>query len=256
MSIENEAGLPAAGETASTESEVVNQTELNQPQGTAPEGLEGEQQVEPKAEKTFTQAEVDAVAQKVRAKERRRVEREISARQAESKPLVEPNRESFSTDGEFDSAKFDYHVKKTAEEMVQRDREKARIASQQESFSQKVDEFAEEHPDYEDVVLKNDLPINRTMAEFIMEDEVGHKVAYHLGKNPDEAAKISRLTPIKAIEALVELKRELTKKQAPSVSQAPAPISPVGSTGKSSGMPDPSNTKAYIAWANKQEFGR
>lgn len=256
MSTENEAGLPAAGETASTESEVVNQTESNQPEGTAPKGVEGEQQAEPKAEKTFTQAEVDAVAQKVRAKERRRVERELSARPVEPKPLVEPNRESFRTDDEFDSAKFDFHVQKTAAEMVQRKSEEARIASRHESFTQKVEEFAEEHPDYEDVTLNKDLQINQTMVDFIMEDEVGHKVAYHLGKNPEQAAKISRLSPIKAIEAMVELKRELTKKQAPSVSNAPAPISPVGSTGKSSGMPDPSNTKAYIAWANKQEFGR
>jgi hypothetical protein len=256
MSNENDAGSPAVEVSTSTESEVVNQTEQNTSEVTATEGNVDEQQVEQKAEKTFTQAEVDAVAQKVRAKERRRVEREISSRQVEQRPLVEPNRESFSTDGEFDSAKFDYHVKKTAEEMVRRDSERARIASKQESFIQKVDEFAEEHPDYEDVAMNRDLSINQTMAEFILEDEVGHKVAYHLGKNPDEASRISRLSPIKAIEAMVELKRELTKKQVPSVSKAPAPISPVGSTGKSSGMPDPSNVKAYIAWANKQEFGR
>ncbi len=74
--------------------------------------------------------------------------------------------------------------------------------------------------------------------------------------NADEAASISKMGALQAGRAIakLELKLEAEKSKAkPKPSNAPAPIEPARGGGVPNGMPDPSNTKAYIAWANAQE---
>ncbi len=78
--------------------------------------------------------------------------------------------------------------------------------------------------------------------------------------NADEAEALSHMGDRQAARKIAQLEAKLAeaKKTAkPQRSNAPAPLEPVKGGGKSTGsMPDPSNTKAYIAWANKQERGR
>jgi hypothetical protein len=74
--------------------------------------------------------------------------------------------------------------------------------------------------------------------------------------NADEAATISSMSALQAGRAIakIEQKVEAAKSKAkPKPSNAPAPIEPARGGGVPNSMPDPSNTKAYIAWANAQE---
>jgi hypothetical protein len=74
--------------------------------------------------------------------------------------------------------------------------------------------------------------------------------------NAEEAASIARMGALQAGRAIakLELKLEAEKSKAkPKPSNAAAPIEPARGGGVPNGMPDPSNTKAYIAWANAQE---
>jgi hypothetical protein len=74
--------------------------------------------------------------------------------------------------------------------------------------------------------------------------------------NADEAANIARMNPLLAGRAIAKIEQKIaaSKSQAkPKPSNAPAPIEPARGGGVPNGMPDPSNTKAYIAWANAQE---
>lgn len=74
--------------------------------------------------------------------------------------------------------------------------------------------------------------------------------------NADEAERISRLGPIQAGKAIARLEDRLktAKAQAkPQRSNAPAPLEAVKGNGTVSGAPDPTNTKAWIKWANEQE---
>ena len=76
---------------------------------------------------------------------------------------------------------------------------------------------------------------------------------------PADAKPVVRLIPKKpaAVEAhapKVEKAKPAAKTKAkPKASNAPRPIEAVRGGGVPKGMPDPSNTKAYIAWANAQE---
>lgn len=73
--------------------------------------------------------------------------------------------------------------------------------------------------------------------------------------NADEAEAIARMDDFDAGRALtrLELKLETAKKAKPIPSKAPAPIEAVRGSGSITSAPDPSDTKAYIKWANEQE---
>lgn len=82
-------------------------------------------------------------------------------------------------------------------------------------------------------------------------------------ENSDEAEALSRMNPIQAGRAVAKLEAKVAAKRAeqkaadkPKRSNAPAPIESAKSGGAANGMPDPSNTKAWIAWRNAQEGGR
>lgn len=74
--------------------------------------------------------------------------------------------------------------------------------------------------------------------------------------NADEAESIARLSAARAGMAIAKLElklREAAAKAKPKPSSAAQPIEAVKGGGVPSGMPDPTNTKAWIAWANAQE---
>ena len=86
--------------------------------------------------------------------------------------------------------------------------------------------FAETHPDFASVAGRRELPINAAMANIFKESEKGPEIAYHLGNNPDVAARISRMSAGKMAMALGRIESELTSKPQPT--KAPAPPTPVG----------------------------
>lgn len=74
--------------------------------------------------------------------------------------------------------------------------------------------------------------------------------------NADEAERISKLGPVQAGKAIAKLEAGLAKEAAKpkaDVSKAPAPLGAIPARGTVSTVPDPSDTKAYIKWANEQE---
>ena len=75
-------------------------------------------------------------------------------------------------------------------------------------------------------------------------------------ENLDEAERISRLSPIQAGKAIAALEFKLKAASAnakPKPSKVPPPLEAVKAQGGASAAPDPSNTKAWIAWRNAQE---
>lgn len=110
----------------------------------------------------------------------------------------------------------------------------------------------EKYSDFEDIVSDPDLPITQAMAEVLAESEVGADLAYYLGKNPKEAARIARLPAISAARELGKLEAKLPTLAAPAVSKAPPPVTPT--KGAAGGEKDPSQmTDAeFNAWRQKQ----
>ena len=254
MSTENEAGLPVAGETASTESEVVNQTELNTPDGTAPEGQVDDKQDEPA--KTFTQAEVDALVQKRLQKEERKIARRFEEQQREQQQLKTlekaPDRDSFRNDDDYYQAQIEHLAEKKAIEKLAERESRRKHEEQTEAFLTKAEKATERYPDFQMVVGNPSLKINEGMAEYISDSELGADVAYFLGTNPMKAAQIAQLSPIKAARELSLIEAELAAKPKPRISKTPEPINPVGGKGQASTSAMPSDNDDIQTWMRKE----
>lgn len=95
-------------------------------------------------------------------------------------------------------------------------------------------------PDYDEVLASTDVQVSEHVQEVLLESEHGPALAYHLAKNPDEAERISALSPLAAARALGRIEASLSSPtQAPApaavapktVTKAPAPITPLRGTG-------------------------
>lgn len=244
-----EVGLPTPAE-----SEAVKGTEQNTPNETAADG-----DVETKQEelaKTFTQAEVDALIQKRLLKEERRVHRRIEQQLREQQQAQvlkeEPKREAFRDDDAYLQAQIEHLAEKRAAEKLEQRQKQAEQERMSETFLEKAEKASEKYPDFNEVVGNPNLPINTNMAEYIAESDLGHEVAYHLGKNPALAMKIANMSAVKAAIELSRIEREIAAKPQAKPSKAPEPINPVGSRGKATSSPYPSDDDDITSWMQKE----
>lgn len=216
--------------------------------GTAPAGTEERQEPVAPEVKTFTQEEFDKIVSREKAKARRQAEREFAARSEVKRPVVDVNPDNFETTEAYVEALAE---KKAADMIEQRD--KARQATTIEtSFRDKEDDAREKYADYEAVAYT--APISDLMADVIKASDIGPDLAYHLGKNPDEAERIASLSPLLQAKELgkLELKLADMPKEGKQTTKAPAPISPVtpGGAVKVYDTTDPRSIKAMdtSAW--------
>ena len=202
------------------------------------------------AEKTYTQAEIDAMIGKRLAREQRKWEREQAQKQAETQILKTA---PAATADQFESteAYAEALALQKAEELIAK-REAAKQQSQVLESYQDLEEAAmAKYDDFEQVAYNPKLPITNVMAETIQSSEIGPELAYYLGTNPKEAERISRMTPLGQAKEIGKIEAKLVS--APPVKKttsAPAPISPV--TARSTGATtldttDPRSIKSMTA---------
>lgn len=94
------------------------------------------------------------------------------------------------------------------------------------AWNERKAKAAEKYPDFEEVTTVDDLPITQVMADSIIHADNGPDVAYHLGKHPKEAERISRLAPGRQIFEIARLSEKLTVAPKTNVTKAPDPIRP------------------------------
>ena len=130
---------------------------------------------------------------------------------------------------------------------AQRDKDEAErkqrdyVTGIQQKWQDAREKFAAENPDYEEVAEADDLQISQALGVALLEanDETpgeGPKLAYYLGQNPDEAARLSKMSPARAAMELgrIAARFDAPAKPAPNPNptpkdkRAPAPINPVG----------------------------
>lgn len=234
----------------------------------APEVIAEQPPEEAKPARVYSQEEVDAITKKVRDNTRHRTKRETEAylrglresqpqqqKAPEPKPVeAAPTREQFGSYEEFLEAKAVHAASKAAkDETAKALREKTERETQQKadaersaqlkSWNEKVDSARGEYDDFEDVTANSDVVCTPAMSQAIVESEHGGRLAYFLAKNPEEAARISKLSPTKQIAAIVSLEEKVTR-PAKAPSKAPPPINPAGKVADASTAIDTTNPKA------------
>lgn len=106
-------------------------------------------------------------------------------------------------------------VRRAEEQKVQQEQQR----KQAETFAERVKEAEKQHPDFQDVAFSEDVPYSPAMARIVPELEQGAEVAYFFGKNPEEAARISRLSDV---AAAIEIGKIVAKIAAPP--EKPKPV--------------------------------
>lgn len=132
-------------------------------------------------------------------------------------------------------------------------RYEAEIAQKRaETFRAQVESAKDRMPDF-DQVFTSDLPITQVGADLIAESERGAEIAYYLGKNRSEAARIATLPPHLQGAEIARIEAKLARAPAArKVSQAPTPP-PVISGATSATLKDPADMTMdeYAEWRRK-----
>jgi hypothetical protein len=158
-------------------------------------------------------------------------------RPAESVKPVEkapPKLADFEFDEEkYQKAVFDFHREAArtegaaaARQEVQRVEAERAAQNREKTFDEREAAFITTHPEYQDLVKRNDdLQINKVMADIIKDSESGLEVALYLGRHPELAAQISKLPNLGAAKELGRIEA-LLEKPKPAVAAVPAPKAP------------------------------
>lgn len=214
----------------------VEQNAASQPEST-------EAQVEEKeipAEKTFTQAELDAILEKktaklIRQREQERGRREAYEKQLESfKPRQEastkPSPSNFNDVEKYAEAVADWKLQQVERQLEIQHQNKAKV-----QFETRVDDFRAELEEVVSMEKFNKLPISPIMAEAILESDLSIKLGAHLAEHPDEAKRIYGLSPARQAAEIGKLETKLSATTTVKASNAPPPIKPIGGSKTISG---------------------
>ena len=124
-----------------------------------------------------------------------------------------------------------------------------------------IQQGSEKFPDFQEAVfsLPGDV-LHERLAMAIFETAAPADVAYYLGKNPQEAARIAKLDPVRMA---LELGRMESKAIVPppkkKTTAAPPPITPVGQAAAANAEPDAAkDPEGWLAWerARVKALGR
>lgn len=103
------------------------------------------------------------------------------------------------------------------------------------AWDERISEVSQTHKDWREVVSASKVPLTRELTMAIMESDVGHEIAYHLAKNPEEAYDLIRLSPTGQARRIGQLEAKIQAggiklPQVP-VSKAAPPVVPVSGEG-------------------------
>jgi hypothetical protein len=145
-------------------------------------------------------------------------------------------------------------------EQAAEERNQAALRETYDGYNQRVQTFAAEHPDFHDT-LGADVMIPQTAGLAIVEMENGPEVAYWLGKNPAEAAKLHGMSELQQVMELGRISARLTGQNGASqpppaprpVSNARPPVTTVGGTANTTPKaPEEMTHQEYRRWRQNQ----
>lgn len=218
------------------------------------------QVLEEKPKADPVQKRIDELTKKRREAERNSEYWRDQAMKKQPEPKIEPVEEPLKTlaDFDYDEGKYQQHLfSKARADAVDEAKRVIKDEQNQQTTSRKVSvfrgretDFSKSVDDYHEVVTNPNLPINQTMADVAMEMEDGPEVLYYLGKNPDLADEIARLSPLSAARELgrIEAKMQHQKKKGEAVSKAPAPAPKISAVAPS--------TKKNVDEMTQKEFNK
>jgi transcriptional regulator NrdR family protein len=268
-----ESPAPAEAVEEPTEpTEVVEQSEPEEAEAEAKP--QDERKQNPKLERRFseiTKQREEARQEAQREREARTaLEARLAALEQQSQPQQaivadqEPQPSQFNDAFEYAKALAEYTADKRIAEMKQEEAKAKEAVERQkviDQWTQKVQKAKADLPDFDDIVASSEVVVNDDIRDAILESDVGPQILYHLAENDEVAKKIAGLSPKQALREIGKLEARFEKTepaQTVAKSKAPAPISPIKSSGKAD-LPISANGEfhgSYQAWKEARKSGR
>jgi transcriptional regulator NrdR family protein len=267
-----ESPAPAEAEEPSEPTEVEERSEPEEAEAEAEPQEEKKQN--PKLKLRFseiTKQREEARQEAARERQAREaLEQRLAALETQRQPQQavsvdqEPQPSQFNDAFEYAKALAEYTADKRIAEMKQEEA-KAKEAQERQKvidqWTQKVQKAKADLPDFDDIVASSEVVVNDDIRDAILESDVGPQILYHLAENDEIAKKIAGLSPKQALREIgkLEARFEKTEESKPvAKSKAPAPISPIRSSGKAD-LPISANGEfhgSYQAWKEARKAGR
>jgi hypothetical protein len=252
------------------------QTAEHQPGTATTEAQDATSETKPEAEtKQFSQDEVNKLIRDRLARERRNNDRRLgnlerqlvqvaAQRQAPAQAAAEPKLDQFDGNYEqFQRALIRHeagnvvtereHTSRQAQAKAEADYRSAQATM---AFQTRADVYRSTVDDFDEViepVLTGGLfppAVDAALADYLGSSENGPAVAYALGNDAKLMAKIARLSPVMAVEALARLAVTIEAK-AKTTTKAPEPVRPI--SGKSaSASSEQSDREDISSWMEKE----
>lgn len=214
---------------------------------------------EEKGKPNLTKQMAKRIAKVKRREEQARREAEKAARDAEywkqkalggkdhqeieptkNKSNEKPDPDNFDTQEDYIDALTDWKLDafmKSKEEAQLAQAKQDEYKSTAEKWQENINKFASENSDFEDAMENlEDINVSDSVRDALLECELGPKILYELGKNPEEALRISKLSPYAAIREIGKLEAKfqdnpVTKKETKKTTNAPKPLSTIKGSG-------------------------
>jgi len=232
--LENEAGQDAPG--VDTEATQTAPATIPAETLTPDTQTEEKSETEPAAEKSFTQAELNEIVQKEKAKAEAKAERRVikalekfqpQAQERQQEPVdTRPSRGQYADDETYIDAITDWKLdqREAGQKQAQEQQTQKQHLSKAESIYAEAMKAGIDRDDLNEVA--DAMPM--AMRSAVVDSDIGGKLMAYMAGNPDELARISTLPPARQAAEIgkLELRLQTTK-----TTKAPAPITPIGSRG-------------------------
>jgi hypothetical protein len=232
---------------------------------------------EKEADKTFTQAELDAIVQKRISKLERKMERQQIEQETRQKVLQEiqskpepvqgkPKIEDFTDYSEYQEALTDWKVDQRLSQIESQKAQKASQETEQskaERINQRSQEIMEEgsakYDDFDEMPQKTaehlkskGLRLSVPFVNALAEADNAPDIVAHLYQNPDEAERIARLSEFAQAKEVGKLEDRLSAKKPIKTSTAPKPIEPITGSNSSVKSIENMSQREYAEYRAKQ----
>ena len=269
----NRLGLADQPEVEAVQTEPTEEVERSEPEIEEKE-QEEKPKANPKLERRFSEITKQREEARKEAQQERQAREALEARLAalERQPAPqapkvdeEPQPSQFNDAFEYAKALAEYTADKRIAEMKQ-DEAKAKAEAERQKvidqWASKVQKAKADLPDFDDIVASSEVVVNDDIRDAILESDVGPQILYHLAENDEVAKKIAGLSAKQALREIGKLEARFEKTEQPTQSvaksKAPAPISPIRSSGKAD-LPISANGEfhgSYQAWKEARKAGR
>lgn len=228
-----------------------------------PEG-DGEQVSPSKARRERRKAELQRLKDSEAAAKEKLKETEARLQRLENlaKGSQPPKQEDYPNYDDFLAAKMahtsmaalDSRQKAELEKELERQTQEIEGISQREqremaqNWADQADEARAKYVDFDKVVSAPDVPISPSMAKVITASDVGADVAYWLGTNKAEAARISQMSDLDMARHIGAIEARLSMPQVKTQTTAPDPVTPVRPKGTAQKRPEDMTVAEFNKW--------